>query len=342
MRSVTYESILQKVCQLCTGESEAGREDQATLNVFIDERVSQYWREFFWPEACEVEQRTFRPPYDETKDYLPSSATVPREVYYPPTRSYYQCVNGSFAASPEAPAYLESGTWVVNKGFWAPSTPDYSGDEWKPNTTYPEGTTIRNPADERFYWCHTEHVSGSAFDADFWGILTPFLRTISYTAEGQTAIDAVEYITEKDPRIYPGQHRIAFDLFDAIVVRGELPVVWVKFRRCVDTWIGAAHQAGASYTQGQQVYYGTDYYRRTAAGSGTEPPTDTSVWEVIEFPYIFRSAVPRAAYADWLDAEGQQDKSGAEERRAQRLIDREMEIIQLDQNQSRRLNVRVQ
>lgn len=342
MRSVTYESILQKVCQLCFGQSEANLEDQATLSIFIDERLSQYWREFWWPEACEVEERTFRASYSSATNYTASTATAATEVYFAPTQSYYQCLrpNGP-GTTVKPPATLVGATWTDDLGYWAPSAPDYSGNDWLTGTIYAKGDAVRNPDDGRFYACHTAHTAGASFDTASFGILTPFLRTIALSGVGLTEIDAVEYITEQDPRVFSGQRHIPFDLFAAIVVRTELPVVWVKFRRVVKSWTGAAHVAGTSYSVGQQVYYGTDYYRRVS-GSGTQLPTDSSFWELLPVPFIFRSGVPRAAYADWLDAEGQQDKSGAEERRAQRLIDREVEIIQFEQNQSRRLNVRTQ
>ena len=70
MRRVAYSKVFEQACQLAFGQRTANSEDAATLQVFLDGRLDEFWSDFFWPDVCLVEQRWFRPWYVDGGNYI--------------------------------------------------------------------------------------------------------------------------------------------------------------------------------------------------------------------------------------------------------------------------------
>ncbi len=330
MRAVPYSQVLGLASQLCFGVATPNSTDAATLNAFIQENTTAFWRSFWWPELMIVEQRAFR-------DNYTGNHAAGTEVYYPPTQAYYLATKGPTTV---APATLAAGVWSTNYSEWIEVQETLAADDWVTAKAYVAGDRVRNPSDDKAYACHTAHTAGGSFDGTKFGALKRWRRSLEYVQTGKPTIDGIEGIYEDDPDLNLDAPEIPFTLGADILVEGDEPKVWIKFRKSVPSWSGTIHDSSLVYLVGEQVYFGSDYYRVKVASTGNLP-TNTTDWEKIEFPYVFRSSVARGAFADWLDAEGQQDKSGRNKARAVALNDAEIEEIQARQKQTRALPVRV-
>ncbi|HAB17831.1 MAG TPA: hypothetical protein DCE44_15425 [Verrucomicrobiales bacterium] len=329
MRRVAYSQIFEQACQLAFGQRTANTEDAATLQVFLDNRLNEFWSDFFWPDVSAVEERWFRPWWVDGDTYLEGT-----EVYHAPSDAYYRCLDETSIE----PATFVDGQWVVETTDWAVCQAEYSGEEWAEGMAYEDGDWLISPLDNKVYQVLVDHTSGSSWNAAVVGLLVSFVRSIDWEQTGMTAIDAVEKITPADPRIFSDQQSIDFALFDNIVVWTDLKSVWVKFRSRPGTWSGSVFVANTTYAAGDQVYYSGDWY--VALDSTTATPDDATHWERIPVPYIFRDCAPMAAYADWLTAEGQHEKAAAMQKMAMSSLEREKTKILLDQSQSKHKPVR--
>lgn len=328
MRSVSYQSILAQASQLAFGLSSPHSLDAATLNTFINEAAGNYWRSFWWPELMVVEQRQYRPTYG-------GGHAAGTEVYYPPAQAYYLAIKGPTSVPP---ATLSGGLYITDYSQWIEVQTELSGDDWLTGRAYKAGDTVRNASDGLFYACHTAHTAGGSFDGTKFGPLKRWRNSLDYAQSGYTEIDAIEGVYDDDPDLNPDAAQIPFALASDILVLDELPRPWVKFRRRIPSWAGTLYVSNEVYTAGSQVYYSTDYYR--AKVNTSDLPTDATKWEKLEIPYVFRSSVPRAAFAGWLTSEGQIDKSGRNKAMADVANETEIMEIEARQGQSRALPVR--
>ncbi len=329
MRTVSYQSVLQLASQLAFGVSSPNASDAATLNTFINERLGQFWRLFWWPELMVLEQRKFR-------DTWSGSVAAGTEVYYAPTQSYYLAIKGPTTV---APATLSGSSWVTNQSEWIEAHQWLeSGSDWQTGLEVKLGEVLRNPSDDKFYACHTAHTAGGSFDATKFGVVRAFRRSLDYVKAGFSDIDSIRSVTECNPETYEDPGDIQFTLGRDILVDGNAFAPWLHYRTTVPSFTGSIHDPDITYVSGDQVYWGTDFYR--ALATTTALPSDATKWLKLGFPFVFRNAVPRAAFADWLDAEGQPDKSNRNESRALKLLQLEIEEIERNQRQVRTLPMR--
>jgi hypothetical protein len=350
MRRVTYKSVLEKASSLWTGEQTPTPDDATTLNTFINFRGGQYWEMFWWPELTPSEKRQFRADYAAGTTYGAPTATAAVEVYFPKAQKYYQSLHSAnLGNAPATGTALEE-----NSAHWAESQGEYSEDlEWATGAVFTVGLKTKNPDDQRYYQCHTAHTAGASFDATKFGILTAFVRDIDYeqTLAGvvKTPIGEVKAVWDKDPEVYEEWERcrMKFDLMTTgVVVRGDLAVCHLEFRKRVPLWRAtvatAQHSLATSYAINAQVYDDTegDFFKSLQGSNLNHAVTDTAWWERIEFPYVLRDAVPQAAYADMLRTDGQNEKAGAIElREAEKMVKREIRKIELLQGQSSQMRV---
>ena len=338
MRRVSYSSVLAKVSQRAISDSAPNTDLAATCNVLINQWASVFWDQIFWPEWSPVEQRQFRDNWNSATTYAAPALNAPVEVYYAPADRYYQSLHA--ANLNNAPATLSGGSYVENSAHWAESASDYTTQTWTASTAYTVGQQVVNPNDNQPYQCITAHTSTSTFDGTKFGLLTPFLRNISLTQTGQNEISSVEGVYDADPRIILEAQRVRFRLDSAgILVRGIVTRPWIRYRKPVSSWTGSVYDSTLSYNLADQVYYNGDYYTAIQSVPAATTPANTAYWTVIPFPYVFRDAVPQAAYSDFLRTDGQNEKADAEQSKALQLLSREIELLERQQGQTRTLPV---
>lgn len=315
MRTCTYRSVLDRIAALA-GIETIDRVTFGLWGAMIRRRTREAWRKFWWTELMRTETRRYRNTYASGTTYAAPTATSASEIYYPPTRQYYQALRSSTG---NAPATLSGGVYSTNTEYWAVAAGPYSGNDWADATAYVRGDVVRNPANDRFYQCYTAHTSSGSIDTAKFGILTVFDPYISRTQSWETnEVGEWEGLYLDDPRVTRNPRRVAFTV-DATGAH-VLPLadtvpheVWARFRLPPSGYTGADFDATDTYTAGETMYYASpagtvgfegDFWECVSTTSAGNDPEDTPAkWSRIEFPEVLQEAVAHLVYADHLRAE---------------------------------------
>jgi len=355
MRTVNYSEILTGSAALAgLGPNDIGMGELALFTTFHDRRLQQAWEIHRWPDLCPVEQRTFRTPWSASTTYAGPTTTAAVEVYDPASGQYFQSLQGGNLNN----APTTNG--VVNLAWWAASMTGYSAEPWVSGAVYSVGDQVQNPTDLNYYQCITAHTAGGSFDASKFGLLTPFNRYVAYqqtdvTGAALTPIGEFLRAFDKDPRVTTKLVDIPFWISQMgaqfTQVRANLGFVWLYYRKQRPSLLGAAWDSTLVYTSGQQVYYvGTGagaapiapgvanlFTANQTTTAGDSPETAAAKWTVVPIPYIFRSFLIAAGHADWLLADGQNDKAAALEGAAMAYLELEADKLNRQQGQGGRL-----
>lgn len=317
MRTVTFLSVYAGAADIAGLDlADLSAEQLASIVRKINRRVVKGWKYDRFPELCPTERRLYRAEYASGTAYSAPTATAAVEVAFTAAQQYYQALR---ATTGNAPATLVSGAYVVNAAYWAECASSYSGNDWASGQNYAVGTYVRNPADGRYYACHTAHTSGGSFDASQFGILTPFMAYVSRDQTGMTPIGEVIRITQNDPEVVPTTPSV---IPHAIRVQGIVPfaavvpfAIYVEFRRRVPVFTSIAWNSGTAYVAGDLVYYATtgECYEALQGGTNQNPATQTAYWRKVDFPLVLANFVTRAAGSDILRSDGQTQKADAEQ-----------------------------
>lgn len=328
MRTVNYSEVLQLVSELA-GVTYADLPAELALRLrgHISRRFREMWEADYWPELTRVEERRYRLDYAGGTAYSAPTTTTASEVFYPPTKGYYQALR---ATTGNAPATLSGGTYTTNSAYWNAAQGSYSGNDWAASTAYTVATVVRYPDNNRYYACHTAHTSGASFDATKFGILTPFDQYVGYTQTSQTAIGEVREVFSSDPRVSKGYYTTPFTLsVNGVQCTTGPAIVWVEFRTRFAPLTGGDYSATATYAVGDQILFNSSgsvknfYACVTATSAGESPTTAAAKWSIIEIPYLFQPFLVMGAYADFLRMDGQNDKAGQQDRLAASYLEAE-------------------
>jgi len=232
MRTVTYDYVLQRACEL-TGRvfSSLTTEESNLFRTFISMSLRSAWECFNWPEQTVYQQEFFARNYSSVQVY--SGQTV---VYYPTEQTYYQYV-GSIASG--NPPTLNGPGGTLNSQFWGLAQPSYgSTATWDATTTYNVGDIVLYPEDQEYYQLCVAVAPGTVpLQSPFWGRLNKFLRYINQQLNPDQTTRAVQIgetfsVWPADPRITWRQQEPAYTLTDdGILVGEQLPFVWIEFRK---------------------------------------------------------------------------------------------------------------
>lgn len=350
MRCETYKSVMDRIASYLGEADGLSVEDaalaQSKINLFVRLGGGFYW----WPDVMRLERRTFRPTWDAAAAYNAGTATASMEVFFPTVgRGPFPEDNGLYAQavadSTGEPPYTKQGDdYVINGAYWAPCAASYSGDAWS-ERDFAVGDIMVNPDDGRFYWCTVAHTGSGSADLTKFGILTPFVRSVAYEQEGQTAIGDVRFIWDRDPESLPRAARPQkFRLrADYVQVLDLANVVWVEFRIRLPVFAGAKRTDTAAYAAGVTVYdtaTGDFWTSLEAINAGESPTSDPAKWTRVEFPYVLAEYVAQSAYAMLVDREQEEPENFAVEDSAGfPLLLAELDKLERQQGQVRQLNV---
>jgi hypothetical protein len=332
---------------------DIGVAELALFRTFHDRRLQAAWELEEWPDTCPTEKRYYTPKWSSSPTYAATSYAARVERFDLVSGQYFQSIRaGNTNQTPTI-------TGAENSAWWAQCRPQYSGNDWASGQTYAVGTILRNPNDGEFYQCIIAHTSGGSFDASKFGLLVPFVRRVDleqFEDDGSalTPIGEVLRATDKDWRVTTKINDLPYDLDDqgAVFVRPQKAVTfaWVKFRTRRPQLIGDTWDSTAVYTSGRQVYFQNSlgvanfFTSNTTTVAGGSPDSDPVKWDVLKIPYIFGGYLREAGYADWLYADGQDDKAlvheklavGDEETPGYLML--EADKLFRQQGQNRRLN----
>jgi hypothetical protein len=233
MRTVTYDYVLQRACEL-TGRvfSTLTTEEANFFRTFISMSLRSAWECFNWPEQTVYQQEFFAPNYSSSQLY--SGGMV---VYYKVEQKYYQYVGSINSGNPPT---IGGPGGTLNSQFWSEALPDYgnSQGDWDATVTYNIGDIVLYPETQRYYALYNTAPTGTPpTEASFWGPLNKFLRNISQTANPDGSARTVEIgeafsVWPDDPRVTWRQQEPRYTFTDdGILIEEQLPYVWLEFRK---------------------------------------------------------------------------------------------------------------
>ena len=336
MRTVPFQTVLAGAHDVAGLElSDRSAEQLASAVRKLNRRVAKVWGYDRWADLCPTEMRLYRPEYAAATAYAAPTVTSATEVFFQAAQKYYQALR---ATTGNAPATLSGSDYVVNAAYWAECQTGYSGADWATATAYTVGVQVRNPADGRYYACHTAHTSaGATLDATKFGVLTPFAAYVALDQVGKTAIGEVIRITASDPDVVPqnpGVIRHTLRRQGIVPLMTNPPVrVWVQFRLRKPVFTSVAWTTGA-YAAGAVAYVANadgasgECYTALQAGTNQPPAASPAYWQKLDFPEILQNFVIRAVGADLLRADGQSEKADREQGQAYAELsdDRDVEV----------------
>lgn len=227
-------------------------------------------------------------------------------------------------------------------GWWYPCGSSYSGSDFSLTTAYAIGDVAYYPVTGRYYACHTATSGVLPINTSLWGILTVFDRYVGFAQTGYTALGDVLEVWNTNPRAHRSALELDFELSqNGVQIAESATSVWLRYRIRVPRLSGTTYSATATYAAGNQIYYssattaGNFYDCLTLTTAGQNPDNTATKWSVVQIPRIFEMYLKWGAYADWLVGDGQNDKAGIEDRRAEGWLAREANIF-MQQEQQRR------
>jgi len=316
IRLTTGERLLKGAMELLTGQSQLpGRADYPVLRGHLDLSLGDAWRSEWWSDLMQLEERYFRANWSSASTYSKAD-----EVYDPFSQKYFQSLRNTNTNN--APTLLSGGAYVENSAYWAESMASYSASPWVSGTAYAVGDKVFYAVTNRYYQCHTTHTASGTLVPDAtggnekWGLLTPFLRSISFDASGQTAIGDVFDVKDSDPRVNPRWRSIPWSVAqNTLYVAEASPRCWVQFRSRRPRLKGAALDITAAYAAGDMVYWdnsgaidGNFYTCLATTTAGQTPTSNASLWSVVQIPELFEGYLIWAAYSKMLTGDNQDDR----------------------------------
>jgi len=249
MRTVTYDYVLQRACEL-TGRvfSTLTTEESNFFRTFISMSLRSAWECFDWPEQTVYQDEYFAANYSSVQSY--SSGMV---VYFKTEQKYYQYVGSINSGNPPTTGG-PGGT--LNAQYWAEAKPDYGNNDgdWDATTTYNIGDIVLYPDTQEHYQLYAAVSAGTVpTNTFYWGILNKFLRNISQTTnpDGTTrtvTIGETFSVWPADPRITWRQQEATYTFTDnGILVGNELPYVWLEFRKTPPLLANAAEASAYAF-----------------------------------------------------------------------------------------------
>ncbi len=219
---------------------------------------------------------------------------------------------------------------------------DYSG-----SVTYALDDIVWDPSGKKYYKALTAGESGNALsNAAKWSdSLGEWDRYIAYEQTGKTKYGDVKGVYERNPRKNTTPGRLNYEMSENGIQASSLAgnQVFVEFRKRPPEFTGVLYDnTTANYyvddlvwdegtTAGAQNSGNCYICIQAHTNSPARTPDNASYWTKVDFPWILRSFVVRAAYCDFLAADGQTGKSIAEERRAFEHLEHAADAIGLPQ-----------
>jgi hypothetical protein len=278
-----------------------------SANLFIREAVKKQ----FWPELVLLEQRWFAPKYSSVTAYV-NDGTV---TYFAQTQQYYFAL---CATTGNPPA---DGNGITDVTRWAVAEvnlPRQGTTNWyQAGNTYNPGDVVYYPVTDLWYACIAASTGNLPTAAAFFGQIFVWDRYVPYT-QTTNIIRQPLWVGDRNPRAQRNAREVQWEESqNGIQVMERVPYVWIKYRAGIAQLKGCAWDPTATYAAGRQAYfesqpnYPGNFYvvpAGQAPAPGQSPATTPAAWSVIQIPVRFGNFLTSALYAEWLKADGQNDK----------------------------------
>jgi hypothetical protein len=355
MRTVTFQSVLDGAAArigLDPTQTIAASTASA-LTEYINTRIRFAWEAYKWPELSTVERRRFREDYSAIEVY-----PIGSEIYW--ENNYWRKVLTtdagvgpdtafSFTMHDKTQKYADNAIVlkdkiyyeakkavivnieVTNTAYWEPYNRALGAEAWQiatdpDDSTYPvwSAQTAYKQSDQvlhngKFYFARSSMVAGVVPGAtgqnNFWvriKVYSDFIRsvnfeqqhTLSSSSVPATPIGEVIHVYAQDPRIARYAERVNFWVTDAGIICGS-----TQFTNLTPD------QVYIEFTKRPNLY-------NTNSGDA-------------DFPRVLSEYVKFSAAADALREDGQFDKAAYMDGLAADALQKELDIIELKQGQTR-------
>ena len=170
------------------------------------------------------------------------------------------------------------------------------------------------------------------------------IEYISFTQTDKTEIGQVYRILNKDPRADFNWSEYPFYLHAlGIVVHDGPDTPYIEFRKRAPELTGNDWDTAVTYQIGDQAYYNGDFWNAlTVRDASTAAPasSDTTNWEKVSIPYIFKPWLEKAAASDMLLLDEKPDLAAAQQQMAKEALDIEAIKLYRQQGQTSRIRFR--
>lgn len=281
----------------------------------LSRRLREGWEFAKWGELVRIEKRYFRKVWSTS---VAGDVTAGSEWYHPESELYFVALK----VTTNAP--WEDGETHAD---WAELEAEQAADDWASDLSYDPGDKVFYPITESYYQCHSASAAGVVpTNASFWGEVPDFDRYVALEQElanGDlaTEIGTVFRATRKNPRTV-GRSERAVSLThwrseNGIQIDEEEPWAWLEFRLRPPVLDGELYVSTDVYEEGEAAYFDGDFWGAIEdAGALESPETHPAKWEKKEIPLFLERFLVHALFADYLEMDGQKEKSEAEEMRA--------------------------
>jgi hypothetical protein len=355
MRTVTFQSVLDGAAArigLDPTQTIAASTASA-LTEYINTRIRFAWEAYKWPELSTVERRRFREDYSASEVYpigseiffennywrkvLTTDAGVGPDTSFSYTLHDKTQIYADNAIVLKDKIYYEAKKAVIvnievtNTAYWEPYNRALGAEAWQiatdpDDSTYPvwsAATAYKQSAqvlhNGKFYFARSNMVAGVVPGAtgsnNFWvqiKVYSDFIRSVNFEQQFTltssstlaTPIGEVIHVYAQDPRIARYAERVNFWVTDAGIICGS-----TQFTNLTPD------EVYIEFTKRPNLY-------NTNSGDA-------------DFPRVLSEYVKFAAAADALREDGQFDKAVYMDGLAADALQKEIDIIELKQGQTR-------
>ena len=352
MRSVTFQSVLDGAAsRIGLDPTQTIQASTASaLTEYINTRTRFAWEAYKWPELSCVEKRAFRAPYSASIEYPVGSEVLFENNYYRKTlagvagvapdttvawtdhaaivyqvnaivkkdKVFYKCVRVTTAA-----------ILVTNATYWSPYTFTTGAEAWsiatEPNeSNFPVWSAVSSYIagmeviyGGSFYRARVNVQAGNLPTSTDWQkikVYSEFIRSIDFEQDFTTVpasattpateIGEVIHVYAQDPRIARYAERVNFWVTDQGIIVGS-----------------------TQFTNITPLYIYVEFTKRPKLYNTNSSDSD--------FPRVISEYVKFAAAADALREDGQFDKAVYMDGLAADALQKEIDIIELKQGQTR-------
>lgn len=169
---------------------------------------------------------------------------------------------------------------------------------------------------------------------------------IALNQAGQTEISEVFEVWNKSPKANQDLIKLTWFLSEnGIQISESKTTAFIYYRKVPVQFLGDLYSQSTSYSSGDQVYDNTigNFYtanQSVASGSDNSPNAQSSYWDVVSVPMVFKDFLIRGTFADYLRHNGELDRARVAERDAQDVLDHEILKLQQQQGQTTQIEVR--
>lgn len=236
MKTTNYSEVLKSAAEYAgrvfsdsSGNVILSVEESNSLRVYMRRALVKAWDATIWPELRVISKRTFAEEWSGDTTYDQGDI-----VFYSATKRYYVAINSApVNLPPETFGDTVSETNLSNR-YWAYVQTTYDAEQWDFNGTYFGGEIVEDPQDHAAYVCRGTVTLNAlpSTDEAHWFLLPEFDRYVEYDQDWEAQeIGDVYGVYEADPRRTTRSKPIRWESDErGILIRDELPWVWVEFR----------------------------------------------------------------------------------------------------------------